>query len=44
MLGALGRFLKLRYLILTGAIGGGVAANKVGTLFLLFLGLNSMHI
>lgn len=28
VLGALGRFLKLRYLILTGAIGGGVAANK----------------
>ena len=23
------RFLKLRYLILTGAIGGGVAANTV---------------
>jgi hypothetical protein len=25
----LGRFLKVRYLILTGAIGGGVAANQV---------------
>ncbi|XP_052759865.1 dynamin-like 120 kDa protein, mitochondrial isoform X1 [Mya arenaria] len=28
MLGSIGRFLKIRYLVLTGAIGGGVAANQ----------------
>ena len=29
VLGALARFLKVRYLILTGAVCGGVAANNV---------------
>lgn len=28
--GGFGRFLRVRYLILTGAVGGGVAVNKVG--------------
>ena len=27
--GSVGRFLKLRYLLLTGAVGGGVAVNQV---------------
>ena len=29
ILGAIARFLKVRYLILTGAVCGGVAANNV---------------
>ncbi len=30
ILGGIGRFLKVRYLVLTSAIGGGVTLNKVG--------------